>query len=130
MDKTCGKSDCRYREVCYQKEHRLGSALSPFCCSAASASTQRHRCRWTLGLCPQAIATAERTQAIPKHLLSAIALAESGRKHPTLDKRMPWPWTVMAEGQGRYLATKQAAIEEVRQLQAGGSPTSTLAACR
>jgi hypothetical protein len=71
-------------------------------------------------LCPQAIATAERTQAIPKHLLSAIALAESGRKHPTLDKRMPWPWTVMAEGQGRYLATKQAAIEEVRQLQARG----------
>jgi hypothetical protein len=71
-------------------------------------------------LCPQAIATAERSQAIPKHLLSAIALAESGRKHPTLDKRMPWPWTVMAEGQGRYLATKQAAIEEVRQLQARG----------
>jgi hypothetical protein len=71
-------------------------------------------------LCPQAIGTAERTQAIPKHLLSAIALAESGRKHPTLDKRMPWPWTVMAEGQGRYLASKQAAIEEVRQLQARG----------
>ena len=71
-------------------------------------------------LCPQAIAAAERTQAIPKHLLSAIALAESGRKHPTLGKRMPWPWTVMAEGQGRYLATKQAAIEEVRQLQARG----------
>jgi hypothetical protein len=71
-------------------------------------------------LCPQAIAAAERTQAIPKHLLSAIALAESGRKHPMLGKRMPWPWTVMAEGQGRYLATKQAAIEEVRQLQARG----------
>jgi hypothetical protein len=71
-------------------------------------------------LCPQAITAAERTQAIPKHLLSAIALAESGRKHPTLGKRMPWPWTVMAEGQGRYLATKQAAIDEVRQLQARG----------
>ena len=63
---------------------------------------------------------AERSQAIPRHLLSAIAIAESGRKHPTLDKRMPWPWTVMAEGQGRYLASKQAAIEEVRQLQARG----------
>ena len=71
-------------------------------------------------LCPQAITAAERTQAIPKHLLSAIALAESGRKHPALDKRMPWPWTVMAEGQGRYLATKQEAIAEVRGLQARG----------
>ena len=71
-------------------------------------------------LCPQAITAAERTQAIPKHLLSAIALAETGRKHPTLGKRMPWPWTVMAEGQGRYLATKQEAIAEVRELQSRG----------
>ena len=71
-------------------------------------------------LCPQAIAVEERTQAIPKHLLSAIALAESGRKHPMLGKRMPWPWSVMAEGQGRYLPTKAAAINEVRELQARG----------
>ena len=71
-------------------------------------------------LCPQAIAAEERTQAIPKHLLSAIALAESGRKHPMLGKGMPWPWSVMAEGQGRYLPTKAAAINEVRQLQARG----------
>ena len=71
-------------------------------------------------LCPQAIAVEERTQAIPKHLLSAIALAESGRKHPMLGKRMPWPWSVMAEGQGRYLPTKAAAIDEVRELQARG----------
>jgi hypothetical protein len=59
-------------------------------------------------------------QSIPRHLLAAIALAESGRKHPTLGKRMPWPWTVMAEGQGRYLPTKEAAIQEVRELQAKG----------
>jgi Transglycosylase SLT domain len=71
-------------------------------------------------LCPQAIAVEERTQAIPKHLLSAIALAESGRKHPMLGKRMPWPWSVMAEGRGRYLPSKAAAISEVRQLQARG----------
>src|SRR5512132_2565150 len=71
-------------------------------------------------LCPQAIAVEERTQAIPKHLLSAIALAESGRKHPIVGKRMPWPWSVMAEGQGRYLPTKAAAINEVRELQARG----------
>lgn len=71
-------------------------------------------------LCPQAIASQERAQAIPKHLLSAIALAESGRKHPSIGRRMPWPWTVMAEGQGRYLPSKAAAVNEVRQLQARG----------
>jgi len=71
-------------------------------------------------LCPAAIAAQEKAQSIPKHLLSAIALAESARNHPTLGKRMPWPWTVMAEGQGRYLPTKAAAIAEVRGLQARG----------
>lgn len=71
-------------------------------------------------LCPEAIAAQEKSQAIPKHLLSAIALAEPARKHPTFGKRMPWPWTVMAEGEGRYLPSKAAAIEEVRMLQARG----------
>lgn len=71
-------------------------------------------------LCPAAIAAQEKSQSIPKHLLSAIALAESARKHPTFGKRMPWPWTVMAEGEGRYLPSKLAAIEEVRMLQARG----------
>ncbi len=71
-------------------------------------------------LCPEAIAAQEKSQAIPKHLLSAIALAESARKHPTFGKRMPWPWTVMAEGEGRYLPSKAMAIEEVRLLQARG----------
>lgn len=71
-------------------------------------------------LCPEAIASQEKAQGIPKHLLSAIALAESARKHPTFGKRMPWPWTVMAEGEGRYLPSKAAAIAEVRDLQARG----------
>ena len=71
-------------------------------------------------LCAEAIATQERAQAIPRHLLSAIALAESGRNHPSTGRPTPWPWSVMAEGQGRYLATKADAIAEVRGLLARG----------
>lgn len=71
-------------------------------------------------LCGDAIAREERASAIPRHLLSAIAHAESGRKHPRIGRRMPWPWSVMAEGQGRYLPSKAAAIQEVRALQARG----------
>jgi hypothetical protein len=71
-------------------------------------------------LCGDAIAREERASAIPRHLLSAIAHAESGRKHPRIGRRMPWPWSVMAEGQGRYLPSKAAAIQEVRELQARG----------
>ena len=70
--------------------------------------------------CPDAIAQGERTQQIPQHLLSSIAIVKSGRKHPVIGKRMPWPWTVMAEGQGRYLSSKLEAINEVRELQARG----------
>ena len=57
---------------------------------------------------------------LPAHLLGALAKVESGRWHATSEARLAWPWTVMAEGQGRYLPSKAAAIAEVRKLQARG----------
>lgn len=71
-------------------------------------------------LCTDAIARQDRTGMTPRHLLSAIALAESGRRHPVTKAAVPWPWAVMAEGRGRYLSTKAEAIAEVRGLQARG----------
>jgi len=71
-------------------------------------------------LCTDAIARQDRTGQTPRHLLSAIALAESGRRHPVTKAAVPWPWAVMSEGRGRYLPTKAAAIAEVRGLQARG----------
>jgi hypothetical protein len=69
-------------------------------------------------LCEQSIARYERTHAIPLYLLSAIALAESGRKGP--DGLQPWPWTVHAEGQGYYFGSRAQAVDAVQQLQARG----------
>jgi hypothetical protein len=71
-------------------------------------------------LCADAIARQERSGVTPRHLLTAIALNESGRKDPITGARVAWPWAVMAEGRGRYLPTKAAAIAEVRELQANG----------
>ncbi len=71
-------------------------------------------------VCAEAIGRQERSGQTPRNLLSAIALAESGRRHPVTGAAVPWPWAVMAEGQGRYLPTKAAAIAEVRGLQARG----------
>ena len=71
-------------------------------------------------LCADAIARQERSGVTPRHLLTAIALNESGRKDPVTGARVAWPWAVMAEGRGRYLPTKAAAIAEVRDLQASG----------
>jgi soluble lytic murein transglycosylase-like protein len=69
--------------------------------------------------CRQAILAAERAAAVPAQLMAAIARVESGRP----DARgvvHPWPWTINAEGEGQYFASKDAAIAAVRALQARG----------
>ena len=71
-------------------------------------------------VCGQETARQERLQAIPDRLLHAISLVESGRWDEDHRATLAWPWTVMAEGQGRFLPTKQAAIAEVQKLQARG----------
>ena len=63
---------------------------------------------------------AERAHRMPRGLLRAIAKVESGRMHPDSPEVLAWPWTVMAEGRGRYLPSKAAAIAEVEGLKARG----------
>ncbi len=67
--------------------------------------------------CRAAIAAAERGFAIPAGMLAAIGRVESGRR--TADGSVdPWPWSIDADGIGSVLASKPAAIEAVRALQA------------
>ena len=72
------------------------------------------------GLCVAATRQAEIDNHLPPHLLAAISLAETGRWSSDYKASFSWPWTVMAEGIGRYLPSKAAAIAEVRRLQARG----------
>ena len=62
----------------------------------------------------------EHALAIPDRLLHAISLVESGRWDGDRQASSAWPWTVTAEGEGRFLPSKEAAIAEVRRLQAKG----------
>jgi soluble lytic murein transglycosylase-like protein len=72
-------------------------------------------------LCAAATNAAEAMRPdLPAHLLGALSKVESGRWHAASKARLAWPWTVMAEGRGRYLPTKAAAIAEVRALKAKG----------
>jgi hypothetical protein len=73
---------------------------------------------WTL--CAKATNLIERQEGVPRQLLRAISKVESGRFHQKKRIVMAWPWTVMAEGRGRYLPTKAAAIAEVEGLKARG----------
>ncbi len=71
-------------------------------------------------LCRSAVAAAERSSGLPAHLLAAISRVESGRRDPATGAVHPWPWSVNAEGQGLFYATKAEAVAAVRAMQANG----------
>lgn len=71
-------------------------------------------------LCERAIVAAEQARDLPHLLVQAIAYTESGYISEAHGRRVAWPWTVMAEGKGRYYPSKQAAIAAVEGLQARG----------
>ncbi len=87
---------------------------------AANAAEPPENAEAFWDLCRQETARAETLRDLPPHLLAAIARTESGRWHAGRSESLAWPWTVMAEGKGRFLPSKAAAIEEVRRLQARG----------
>jgi hypothetical protein len=71
-------------------------------------------------ICRRAIAPIARVLRLLPRLLDAISLVETGRWDAVRRASFAWPWTVYAEGKGRYLPTKAAAIAAVRRLQARG----------
>jgi len=71
-------------------------------------------------LCDSAIVTTEYSLRLPPHLLEAIAEVESGRPDPSTGRLQPWPWTINADGEGAFFASKAQAIAAVRTLQARG----------
>lgn len=70
--------------------------------------------------CTRYLQIYEHEYAIPTHLLSAIASTESGRYHDGLKIKLPWPWTINAEGKGYFFNTKEEAIAAAHSLQALG----------
>ena len=95
----------------------LGLALLPL---SAAAQLTPSRGFSEGHLCRAAIAEAERGANLPRGLLQAIGRVESGRRDPETGQFAPWPWTINAEGEGKYFPTREAAIAHVRQLQARG----------
>lgn len=67
-------------------------------------------------ICKPAIAAAERSAKIPRHLMLSIALVESGRLNEGRGGYDPWPWTINAQGAGQFFDTKMDAISAVRDL--------------
>ncbi len=71
-------------------------------------------------LCARAIAREESRRGVPAQLLAAMSLVESGRRDPRTGELIAWPWTVTAEGRGRFYRGKSEAVAAVRRLRARG----------
>lgn len=56
----------------------------------------------------------------PDHLLTAVALNETGRRSPN-GQLAPWPWTINVGGQGYEFATKAQAVFAAQQLLNSGT---------
>ncbi len=71
-------------------------------------------------VCTVHAAAQEQANRIPKGLIQAVALAESGRWLAEDQSTLPWPWTVTSGKDSFYLPTKSAAIAKVQELKAAG----------
>ena len=97
----------------------LLAALAPPAIAASPADNPRESAGFRQ-TCANAVAAAERQNAIPDKLLTAISHAESGRWDTAEQATIAWPWTVTAEGTGHYLPSRAAAIAKVAALRARG----------
>lgn len=66
--------------------------------------------------CEKAVTAAEVSYGIPQGLLRAVARTESGWADPKTGTVVAWPWTLNAEGESQYHATKAEALTALRRL--------------
>ncbi len=72
-------------------------------------------------VCDAAGSQAEAAFQLPAGLLRAIGRVESGRRDPATGAFAPWPYTINANGQGRFFDDAASASAAVRALQAAGT---------
>ena len=71
-------------------------------------------------ICANATRHTEEERQLPKHLLFAMSLKETGLWNSERNESYTWPWTVTSGGEGRHYPTEFAAMAEVRRLLAKG----------
>jgi hypothetical protein len=92
-------------------------ALAAFTTDATALTDAERR---DAALCEAATRQAENQERVPRGLLEAISLKESGRWDSDAKKSVAWPWTVTWGGPGEHFASRAEAIAKVRALQKAG----------
>ena len=71
-------------------------------------------------VCMEATQKFEKVYNIKQHLLTTISSVETGRWNAARKQSLAWPWTVNAQGKGKFFASKAEAVREVKRLQKAG----------
>ncbi len=100
----------------YEAYGNLGLNLNQEMEAAEAAAAQPQ----VFELCENAADRAEAQYHIKSNLLQTIASVESGRWNTQAGRRVAWPWTIHANGKGRYFKTKAEAVAAVQELQKKG----------
>ena len=71
-------------------------------------------------VCQSAALKYEKQYQIKEHMLQTITNVETGRWNQEKGQTLGWPWTVNAQGKGRFYSSKAEAVKAVKELQAKG----------
>jgi len=71
-------------------------------------------------VCTQYMKKYEDKYHLPFYILPSISITETGRYHRNMKMKLPWPWTINAEGTSYFLDTKEEAVKKVATLQKEG----------
>ena len=71
-------------------------------------------------VCRDAALKYEKEYQIKEHMLQTITNVETGRWNQKQGQTLGWPWTVNAQGKGRFYSSKAEAVKAVKELQAKG----------
>lgn len=88
-------------------------------CAALLLSARAVHAEPALDRCEAAAAHAGTQVGVPRDVLRAVMLTETGRGKD--DKLAAWPWTVNMEGTGRWFDTRDEALHWIRQHHAQGA---------
>lgn len=73
----------------------------------------------TAALCVGAGDAAAARHGVPRDVMRAVSLVETGRRRE--GRLLPWPWTVNMEGEGRWFSSRAEALDFVQKRQGQGA---------
>ncbi len=71
-------------------------------------------------ICEREAIRRELADGLPRAIVAAVAMAESGRYNRAAHTRRAWPWTINAQGRPYYFDTKAEAVRFTRNLLKNG----------